>query len=488
LKSISDIHKRPVLSRNVRLLLAVAFLIVAACAASAQSPAQNPPQSQPDPTQTAPTSPTAPATTPATTPAAPGTAQATAPPTTTALPLDEAVKLALTQASNFQQAQIAERIAAEDVKQARAAFLPRVSATASPIYNSPSPGHPGEFSFISANAIREYEALAGVNGDIDLSGRLRATLRRNAALLEAAHAGTEVARRALVVAVDEAYFGLALATAKRRAAEQTLAATAEFERITQLSLNAGEVAQVDLLRAQLQTSTRRDELEQARAAESVAADSLRLLIGYDFAAPVLTTDLSMTPPDIIELDRFTTAMIPNRPEFLQFDAQRRAAEQEAKAARAERLPQISYTVNGGFDTDSLRPDPLKSHTGVLASITLTIPLFDWGASRSRERQARLRAQTVTNERTLAERTFAQQFSTARTQAISAASRIRLLQDSVATAERILETSIARYRAGEAPILEVTDAQTSLATQRAALFQALFDYQIARARLAQATGQ
>jgi outer membrane protein TolC len=59
---------------------------------------------------------------------------------------------------------------------------------------------------------------------------------------------------------------------------------------------------------------------------------------------------------------------------------------------------------------------------------------------------------------------------------------------MATAERNLDVSIARYRAGEAPILEVTDAQTTLIAQRTAYYQALFDYQSARARLAQAIGQ
>ncbi|MFY9569771.1 MAG: hypothetical protein WAV20_00045, partial [Blastocatellia bacterium] len=40
---------------------------------------------------------------------------------------DEAVRLALAQASAFQTAQYAELIASEDVRQARAAFLPRIS-------------------------------------------------------------------------------------------------------------------------------------------------------------------------------------------------------------------------------------------------------------------------------------------------------------------------------------------------------------------------
>src|SRR5262249_35995406 len=122
---------------------------------------------------------------------------------------EAAVQLALTQASTFQQAQLNEQLAAEDVRQAQVAFLPRLASPSSFIHTSPligAPhGMPREPSFIAANAVREYEALMGVTGELDMAGRLRATLRRNRALLEAAHAGTEVARRALAQATAEAY-------------------------------------------------------------------------------------------------------------------------------------------------------------------------------------------------------------------------------------------------------------------------------------------
>jgi outer membrane protein TolC len=52
----------------------------------------------------------------------------------------------------------------------------------------------------------------------------------------------------------------------------------------------------------------------------------------------------------------------------------------------------------------------------------------------------------------------------------------------------VSASIARYRAGEAQIVEVTDAQTTLVEQRNALYQALFDYKTALALLKQATGR
>lgn len=408
---------------------------------------------------------------------------------------DEAVRLALLQASAFQTSRYAELIASEDVRQARAAFLPRITVPSTVIYNSPTLGpvlagtpRADQHSFISTNAIIEYQTLIGASGDIDLGGRLRAALRRSLALLEAARAGTEIARRTLIASVDDAYYGLALSIAKRGSSELSLAAAEEFARITQLMFNAGEVAEVDFIRARLQAASRRDEVEQARVAEIVAAGGLRVLVGYDFATPIDVLDLNNELPDVASIDRFVASAISNRPEFSQLDAERRAAEQEAKAARAERLPQFTYSINGGFDSESLRPDALHDHAGVLATVSVTIPIFDWGASKSREQQARLRAKSFESERNLAVRNFTQQFYGARAQALAAASRYQLLSASVADAQRNVQASIARYRSGEAPIIEVTDAQSTLAAQRAALYQALFDYQQARARLLQVTGQ
>lgn len=408
------------------------------------------------------------------------------------LTLDEALRLSSALSSSFQQAGLNEQIAAEDVRQAQVAFLPHVSAPLSYLYTSPAlgppPGTPRIPSFIANNAISEYQAYLNVSGDIDIAGRLRATLAKNRALLEAAHAGTEVARRALVQAVIDAFYGLALATAQRNAAEQNLVAAEEFERITSLLMSGGEVASVDLTRAQLQTIARRDELERARANEEVAAGSLRVLVGYDFTKPISTTDLALAAPVDAEFRQFKVDDISRRPEFTQFEAQVRAAKQEIRIARADRLPQLSYSMLGGFDTDSFKPVRLKEHTGVSAAFSLGIPIFDWGASRSRERQARLRAQIAENERTIALRGFTQQFYAAQAQVISAATRIRLAGTGVTEAQSNLNASIARYRAGEAQIIEVTDALTTLAAQRFALYQAIFDYQTALARLRQATGQ
>ena len=404
--------------------------------------------------------------------------------------LNEAIQLALGRASGYSTAQINQRIASEDVRQAQAAFLPKITAPLTLIYTSPSLEHttPRMPSFLGANAITEYQVLLNAAGEIDTSGRLRATLERSRALVESARSGGEVARRDLVQSVVDAYFNLALSTTKRRGAESNLQSALLFEDNTRLQLEAGEVAPVDLVRARLQTAARRDELAQSSLDESVNSDSLRALIAVDFSQPVATEDLLTMMPGPDEIQRFSDATISSRPEFAQYEAERRAAELEARAARGERRPQLTYSVSSGSVSDSLRPVPIKNHLGVQATVGFTIPIFDWGASRSREAQARLRTQLAENSKQLAQRQFVQAFYTARSQAVAAQQRISTLSQSIADAETNVATSIARYRAGEAPISEVVDAQNLLVTQRQSLYQALYDYQTAKSRLARAAGQ
>jgi outer membrane protein TolC len=404
--------------------------------------------------------------------------------------LVDALDRAGKQISAVSTADINARVASEDVKQARAAFLPKITAPLSFAYTTPSllNTRPREPSFLGADAITIYQALLNASGEIDTSGKLRATLQRNIALVEAARAGGEVARRELMQSVVDAYFNLALATAKRRGAESNLRTALQFEGNQRLQLQAGEIAPVDLVRARLQTATRRDELLQAGTEESVNAGALRVLTGASFTEPIAVEDLLIQIPTPDEILQFSEATIGARPEFAQFAAEKRSAEFDVRMARADRRPQFTYSISSGFITDSLSPRPVRNHAGLQATFGFTIPVLDWGASRSREAQARLRVQLAEDSRQLAERQFAQAFNTARSQALASAERIKQLRQSIPDAETNVSASTARYRAGEATLTEVVDAQNLLITLRQALYQALFDYQTAKARLARAAGK
>jgi glucose/arabinose dehydrogenase len=86
------------------------------------------------------------------------------------LTVDEAIALALGQTSAYRQAQLDERIAAQDVKQARAAFLPQFTVPLTYFGTTPSQvrveDEPLTFSYVSSSAINETIGLAQATGEI----------------------------------------------------------------------------------------------------------------------------------------------------------------------------------------------------------------------------------------------------------------------------------------------------------------------------------
>ena len=414
---------------------------------------------------------------------------------TSPISIDQALQMTFQQVSTYNQTRLNERTAAQDVLQARAALYPAISANPTIVFTSPSlanmnvngTGHPA--SFVGANAITEYQGLVTASGEIDTSGRLHATIRRNRALLEAAQSGTEIARRNLTAALNETYLNLGLASLKKQAAEENLRVAIDFENLTKLLAQGGEIPPIDAVRAEVQTAARRDELAQAELAEQQAADSLRVFIGYDYSRPVAVTDLLTEVPVSTEIEQLMANNTGNvRPEIAQIDAQQRAAEEDIKIAKGLRRPQVTYILDGGFISDSLLPKPIFNTLGVRATIGVSVPIFDFGISKSRETQARIQAQNLEQTKIFTTRMLTQQFRSAELQARSASGRIRLIGESIKNAEKVVEVSLLRYRAGEAQITEVTDAQTQLINQRTALYQAIYDYQIALARLRQAVGK
>jgi outer membrane protein len=398
--------------------------------------------------------------------------------------VEQAVQLALQNASFYRQAQVDERIAKEDVRQARTAFLPQFSIPLTYIGTTSSrfrlSDEPLTFSLLSASAINETSAFINASGTIDLSGRLRAALSRSRAQLIAARAGTLIARRTLAISTVDAYYGLALARQKRRLADETLALAEAFVKIAENLQTRGEGVETDVLRARSAALLRRDELEQARAAESAAMDLLRVLTGVDFAThiahPLLTDDL----PTVNDFQGYTEELLKSRPELGQMDALKRAALEDARIARRELWPELSYSLNGGFDAPDFRP--LTRYSGGQAIISLNIPVFNWGASKSRERQARLRAESLALQRESTLQQLRQEFYTARANALSAIERARMTRAATEAAQQSLTLSFAAYRLKKGTMLEVIDAQANYAEARLAYYQAIADYRTNRIRL------
>jgi outer membrane protein TolC len=175
----------------------------------------------------------------------------------------------------------------------------------------------------------------------------------------------------------------------------------------------------------------------------------------------------------------------DRREIQVAEEENRAAQREAQAARAEHLP--SLEVNGNYGPSGITPSSFDLPTRRIA-VQLNVPIFNGGltqgrvtAAASRERQTEL---ILADVRGQVEEDVRLALTTLRTAAV----QVRAAEESVTLAQRELEMSRDRFRAGVADNLEVITAQVSLANARVAQVTALAQYNAARLNLAAALGR
>jgi len=86
---------------------------------------------------------------------------------------------------------------------------------------------------------------------------------------------------------------------------------------------------------------------------------------------------------------------------------------------------------------------------------LNIPVWNWGATRSKIRQAALKQQQAQLDLTVAQRTLQGNIDTAFREAQTALAQVNSLRASVDLSTESLRLTILRYEAGEATALEVS---------------------------------
>lgn len=400
------------------------------------------------------------------------------------LTFEEIWKLAQARYSLAERARLDERSANEQVRQARAGFLPQLAYNNAFTYNSPRRDDPSTFAFVSLNGIREYVSQAAVTQELDTSGRLRAALERGRAERAGAQARAAITIRDLRLALQEVFYGLLEARHNVEAAQQNVNQAEDFLRRTRLMAEQGEAARSDVVKADVQLAGRRRDLYAAQAEALNGGIRLKSFWSDDLAQPPEIEDNFLRVPTEQDYLGWDAAWVGRRSEFSLLDAVERIARADARAARSERRPTLTVDYAYGIDANQVR----IRERGQELFANLRIPLFDWHRSKSREQQANFVRQQVEIDRQISRRIFTSAFYIERNNTELAVKQMAEGKRETEQARESLRLARLRYDGGETTALEVVDAQNTLAAAQVAYHRAVFDYHLARARLEVATGQ
>lgn len=388
----------------------------------------------------------------------------------------------------FQAALTDAAVARQDTAQARDALLPTVAFNNQVLYTQSTIG--GGVRFLNNNAVHEYYSEGVVHEAIDLASISNYRRARAAAAL--ARARAEIASRGLVVTVVRAYYATAAAQQKLEIARKTEAEGERFLKLTQDLETGGEAAHADVIKAELQVRERRRQLQEAQLGLLRARLDLAVLIFPDYSDNFEIAGDLHAPVPLPTLGEIQQQAARQNPDVRAALAAVQGADRDVSTARAGYLPSLSFDYFYGIDAPQFAVNGMVgsqkvSNLGSSASATVNIPIWNWGATHSKIRQAELRRTQAQRELSLAQRTLLAQIRSLYAEAETAFNELGDLDRSATLAGESLELTTLRYQGGESTVLEVVDAQNTYAQTNTAYQDGAVRYRIALANLQTLTG-
>jgi outer membrane protein TolC len=406
-------------------------------------------------------------------------------PDTAPLTLQAAVTQARANAQQARTALTAASLAAEDRKQARAALLPALSEFNGYYYTQPN-GLPSGIWVPNDGTL--YQMWLTVHEDIFAPGKW-AQYRSAAAAEAVARAKADVAGRGLVVTVVQNYYTLVAAQRKAASAEQSLREAQQFLDITQRQENAGEVAHSDVIKAQIQVAQRRRDAQEAGLTTVKSRLGLAVLVYPDFRDNIAVVDDLQDMVPLPPLEGVKATATGASPDVRSAEASVQQSLSDIGVARGGILPSVSLDYFYGINANQFAIYSPEGHRllGSVFQAQMTVPLWSWGAAQSKLRQAQIRLGQAKADLTLAQRQLLANVSAFHREAQVAQDQVGSLKQSLDLATESLRLTLLRYQTGEATVLEVVDAQTTLIQARNAADDGLVRYRVALAALQTLTG-
>jgi outer membrane protein TolC len=412
--------------------------------------------------------------------------QSIPPPDAAPLTLQAAIAQARLNSQQLRSALFAAQLAVEDRVQAHAALLPGVNGFLQHIYTEPN-GTPSGV-FISNDGPHVSNAWANAHGDL-YSPQLRAQYHVAQAAEAVARARADVAVRGLVSTIVQNYYGLVAAIHKAASAQQSLAEARQFLDITQRQEQGGEAARADVVKAQIQVEQRIRDAQEAELNVLKARLGLSVLVFPDFRENFTVVDDLQQVTPLLPIDTLKSMATQSNPDVRAAEASVQQESSGVSAAKSGLLPTIAFDYWYGINANqfAIHGPEGERLLGSAAQISMIVPLWSWGATQSKLRQAQLRVRQATAELTFTQRQLQANVVAFYREAEVARQQLDSLRTSLDLATESLRLTLLRYQAGDATVLEVVDAQTTLTQARNAYDDGLVRYRAATASLQMLTG-
>jgi outer membrane protein len=322
--------------------------------------------------------------------------------------------------------------------------------------------------------IQSFELSLDLNYTIFDFGARSGRIDASRAVLLAANFAFNDVHRQLIYQVARAYYELLNASGQEEAARSSLDNAQAVQRSAEALQSNGLATLPDVLEAKSATAQAEYDLQAALGAEDVAHGNLATALGASPTSKIQVQPIiQLVIADSIEgtVEDAIDRAIRQRPDLMRQLASIRAANAEVKQAQAAYFPILSLDAQP--DAQSLYAMEQKNpggHTAQLdGSFTLSLSwtIFDGGARKSNRAQAKASLRQAESQaettRDLIENGIWSAYSNLKT----ALRQRRAAQALLEAANQSYNAATESYRYGVRNLLDVTEAQRTLAKARSA---------------------
>lgn len=395
------------------------------------------------------------------------------------LTLDEAVTTALAKHPLAAEARAGVEASDARLGKARAARYPQISLNAD--------WSRGDSYLTALGQIKTVEVASttvNLRQTIHDFGRTAGAVQSARGEREASEHALATTRADIVLRVKSAFYLVLAAQKEVEAARSTLSVREDLLKQAREFFEQGVRSKVEVARAEAAFFAARSTLIRAESNRDLARVELANAMGGDSLGERGVTEPPTTVPHGEELAPLKEEAFRAVPELKELQSRKLAAEGALGAARAGHFPILSATASYGYADKEIPPDGKVWTLGV----NLTMPIFSGFSTVEQVREATASLGAADARIANLRLQVGRDVEAAWLDEKAAVARVAATEKELEAAKESQSLALERYREGVGSIIEATDSQAQALNAETAHIRAVYDRNVAVARLERAIGR
>jgi outer membrane protein TolC len=386
---------------------------------------------------------------------------------------EEAIELALKENSEITKMEKELEAVQEGIEGAEAAFYPNIDLSSSytRLEEAPQPlSGPGSKDM--------YNFKVGLQQPIYSGGRITATYEQAENKLETTKLNLQQKKQELAYQVAEQYYNVLKAKKMIAVNEGAVEKIGRYVEVARANRKVGIATNTAVLQAKVNHTRAKQGLLRARNGFKLAKMALKNTLNIPETEKLKLSDKLVWEKEEFDLGEIKSYAFAHRSELELLELQKKDLELNLKQIKSQDLPNLNLLADYSNQGDELRP--LESEWQI--TLALKYNIFDAGKTDAKSSQVKIGIDKLDIVKKQLKDKISLEARGGLLNLEEAEERIKLMELSLQEAKDNLREMELKYKEGITTSLDVLDAQTTHQEVKTDYYQAIYDYNLALAKI------